>query len=101
MHALTLHPALRLFQAWAKLLSVAQRRKVSDLAWAVISRRLRTERFPWLRNDQCRVEVWRGGFRLGISVSGPFGCRCLTSFAMLRFHTPLIKPDLRVIKPPL
>jgi hypothetical protein len=39
-----------------------------------------------------RVEVWRGGFRLGLSVSGPFGCRCLTSFAVLRFHTPLIKP---------
>ena len=36
--------------------------------------------------------MWRGGFRLGLSVSGPFGCRCLTSFAVLRFHTPLIKP---------
>jgi hypothetical protein len=40
--------------------------------------------------------VWRGGFRLGISVSGPFGCRCLTSFAMLRFHTPLIELDGRI-----
>jgi hypothetical protein len=39
--------------------------------------------------------MWRGGFRLGISVSGPFGCRCLTSLAMLRFHIPLIKPGGR------
>src|ERR1700722_2366315 len=39
--------------------------------------------------------MWRGGFRLGISVTGPFGCRCLTSLAMLRFHTPLIKPGRR------
>ena len=38
--------------------------------------------------------MWRGGFRLGQSVTGPFGCRCLTSFAMLRFHIPLIKPAL-------
>ena len=45
--------------------------------------------------------MWRGGFRLGLSVTGPFGCRCLTSFAMLRFHIPLIKPDLRVIIPRL
>jgi hypothetical protein len=43
----------------------------------------------------CRVEMWRGGFRLGLSVTGPFGCRCLTSFAMLRFHIPLIKPGVR------
>ena len=34
-------------------------------------------------------------FRLGISVSGPFVRRCLTSLAMLRFHTPLIKPGGR------
>ena len=39
--------------------------------------------------------MWRGGFRLGLSVTGPFGCRCLTSFAMLRFHIPLIKPGVR------
>ena len=32
---------------------------------------------------------------LGLSVTGPFGCRCLTSFAMLRFHVPLIKPGVR------
>ncbi len=40
--------------------------------------------------------MWRGGFRLGISVSGPFGCRCLTSLAMRScFHIPLIKPGVR------
>jgi hypothetical protein len=32
--------------------------------------------------------MWRGGFRLGISVTGPFGCRCLTSFAMAPFPHP-------------
>jgi hypothetical protein len=39
--------------------------------------------------------MWRGGVRLGISVSGPFGCRCLTRPAVLRFHVPLVKPDRR------
>ena len=39
--------------------------------------------------------MWRGGFRFGISVTGPFVCRCLTSFTMLRFHIPLIKPGVR------
>ena len=34
-------------------------------------------------------------FRSGLSVSGPFVCRCLTSPAMLRFHIPLIEPDRR------
>src|ERR1700727_392339 len=36
----------------------------------------------------CRVEMWRGGFRLGLSVSGSFVCRCLTSFAMAPFPHP-------------
>jgi hypothetical protein len=35
-----------------------------------------------------RVEMWRGGFRLGLSVSGSFVCRCLTSFAMAPFPHP-------------
>ncbi len=35
-------------------------------------------------------------FRLGISVSGPFGCRCLTGPAVLRFHIPLVEPDVRI-----
>ena len=32
--------------------------------------------------------MWCGGVRLGISVSGPFGCRCLTSLAMAPFPHP-------------
>jgi hypothetical protein len=35
-------------------------------------------------------------FRLGLSVSGPFGCRCLICVTLLRFHTPLIEPDGRI-----
>ena len=34
-------------------------------------------------------------FRLGLSVAGPFVCRCLTSLAMPRFHSPLIEPGGR------
>ena len=33
-------------------------------------------------------------FRFGLSVSGPFGRRCLNSLAMLRFHSPLIEPGV-------
>jgi hypothetical protein len=29
-------------------------------------------------------------------VTRPFVCGCLTSCTMLRFHIPLIKPDVRV-----
>jgi hypothetical protein len=32
--------------------------------------------------------MWRGGFRLGLSVTGPFGRRCLTSLAMTSFPHP-------------
>ena len=35
-------------------------------------------------------------FRFGLSVAGPFVCRCLTSLTMLRFHIPLIEPDVRI-----
>ena len=35
-------------------------------------------------------------FRLGLAVSRPFVCRCLTSQTVLRFHPPLIKPDVRI-----
>ncbi len=34
-------------------------------------------------------------FRYGLPVSGPFVCRCLTSHTVLRFHSPLIEPDVR------
>ena len=35
-------------------------------------------------------------FRWGLSVAGPFGCGCLTSRTMLRFHFPLIEPCVRI-----
>jgi hypothetical protein len=44
--------------------------------------------------------MWRGGFRLGLSVSGSFVCRCFTSLAMLRFHIPHIKPGRAVFRHP-
>jgi hypothetical protein len=37
-------------------------------------------------------------FREGITVSGPFVCRCPTSLPVLRFHLPLIEPDLRIAR---
>src|SRR5262249_11711143 len=43
--------------------------------------------------------VWSRGvtrwFRWGLSLAGPFACRCLTNPIMLRLHTPLIEPDRR------
>ena len=43
-----------------------------------------------------KVEKWRGGGRLGLSVSGPFVWRCPSSLAILRFHFPLIEPDVQI-----
>jgi hypothetical protein len=37
-------------------------------------------------------------FRWGLSVPGPFGCRCLNIPIMSRFHTPLIEPDGRYLR---
>src|ERR1019366_9058179 len=34
--------------------------------------------------------------RSGLSVSGPFGCRCLIILTVPRFHIPLIKPDMQI-----
>ena len=31
-----------------------------------------------------------------VLLSGPFVCRCLTSPTLLRFHVPLIEPDVQV-----
>jgi len=45
-------------------------------------------RIVWSRD----VARW---FRSGLSVSGPFVCRCLISLAVFRFHIPLIEPDMR------
>ena len=35
-------------------------------------------------------------FSMSLSVSDPFGCRCLISSSMLRLHIPLIEPDVRI-----
>ncbi len=35
-------------------------------------------------------------FRSGLSVSAPFVWRCLNSLSLLRFHIPLIEPDVRI-----
>ena len=37
-------------------------------------------------------------FRLAYPLADPFGCRCLTSPTMLRFHIPLFKPDVRLAR---
>jgi len=33
--------------------------------------------------------------RMGISVSGTFVRRCLNTLSVLRFHIPLVEPDVR------
>jgi len=33
---------------------------------------------------------------MGLAVPDPFGCRCLSVLSMLRFHIPLIEPDMRI-----
>jgi len=50
----------------------------------------------YAKQPSCRVETWRGGLGLSLSVAGPFDCRCLNSPALLRFHVPLLKPDMRI-----
>ena len=35
-------------------------------------------------------------FRCRLSVSGPFVCRCLISRTLLRFHIPLVEPDMHI-----
>ena len=35
-------------------------------------------------------------FRSGLSVSAPFVWRCLNSRSVLRFHIPLVEPDVRI-----
>jgi hypothetical protein len=37
-------------------------------------------------------------FRERLAVAGPFGCRCLTSEPVLRFHFPLIEPDVQIYR---
>ena len=42
--------------------------------------------------------MWRGGAGLLYPLADPFGCRCLTGHTMLRFHIPLFKPDVRLVR---
>src|SRR3954464_2369272 len=46
----------------------------------------------------CRVERWRGGVGQAYPLSGPCVRRCLASQTLLRFHLPLIKPDVRIAR---
>jgi len=39
--------------------------------------------------------MWRGGLGPVLTVSGAFVYRCLNIQAVLRFHIPLIEPDMR------
>jgi hypothetical protein len=52
----------------------------------------------WCTLKLGRVEMWRGG--LGRSLyslfARPFVCECHKISTMLRFHTPLIEPDVRI-----
>jgi hypothetical protein len=50
-------------------------------------------RLPW---GMGRVETWRGGLGRAYPFAGSFVCRCLTSPSVLRFHVPLIEPDVQI-----
>lgn len=47
-----------------------------------------------------RVEMWRGKCRSGISVAGPFGCRCLSIPAVLPFPHPARRTGLAALLHP-
>jgi hypothetical protein len=47
-------------------------------------------------SESGRVEMCRGFFRSNISVSGPFVCGALVVRPWLRFHIPLIEPDMQI-----
>jgi hypothetical protein len=49
-----------------------------------------------ISGNNSEVEVWRGGLGSAYLFSGSFVCRCLNSFTLPRFHTPLIEPDRRI-----
>jgi hypothetical protein len=40
--------------------------------------------------------MWRGGCRSDISVSASSVWRCLSGSTWLRFHIPLIEPDMQI-----
>jgi hypothetical protein len=41
-----------------------------------------------------RVEMWRGGVRLNMSVAASFVWRCLSGSTMAPFHISLVAPDV-------
>jgi hypothetical protein len=49
---------------------------------------LRTFSAPVGMSQRCRVEMWRGGVRLNISVAAPFVWRCLSGSTMAPFPHP-------------
>src|SRR5260370_15285417 len=51
---------------------------------------------PELYSAKCRVEMWRGGGRLNISVAASFVWRCLSGSPMTPFPNPLIEPDMQI-----
>jgi hypothetical protein len=52
------------------------------------------------RAEHGRVEMWRGGGRLGISVSAPFVWRCLTGAALAPFPHPAHRTGRADFPPP-
>ena len=48
------------------------------------------------KEKESRVEEWRGGLGVALRVTGSFVCRGLSIHTLLRFHSPLIEPDVRV-----
>src|ERR1700734_2293111 len=69
------------------------------------SRRMHMEATPFPQGfcdtedqPQGRVEMWRGGLGAAYLFTGPFVGRCLTSVTLLRFHIPLIKPDVQIYR---
>ncbi len=60
--------------------------------WVMILASQRSRGWEGWSRDVARWVRW------GLSVSDPFGCRCLTSLTMLRFHIPLIEPDVRIAR---
>jgi len=40
--------------------------------------------------------MWRGDVGWAYLLADPFGCRCLISQTVFRFHIPLFKPDVRI-----
>ena len=40
--------------------------------------------------------MWRGGLGWIYPLTAPFVWRCLSNPSLLRFHTPLVEPDMQI-----